>query len=400
MTDRFCTTCGTALQPESNFCVGCGRPLRGQATRQPAPIRVRRYATLVVVGSTVLVGAIAVIAARLDPVVPPSVPGRSAPGNTAMGQMPEGHPPIDLPDDVKRTIADLRKEAEAAPTDLKKWEQLAGVEYRAGRIAPAYLSQAASSYQRVLELAPENADALRSLGNIAFDSGQPEQSIAYYQRYLEKNPGDLNVLTDMATMHLAKKDLSTAIDLYTNVLAQRPDFFQASFNLGIAYQNQGNVEQAVATLNQAKKVAPDDHARAQVEQLLARVTSAPAAAPPAGGVTPTPVAGSAKTGRSAAQPAGASGGQPDFRTAVEAVFRTHAMIGPKTERFDWPDNATVRAIIRDFPIGEMPESIRTVFTDKIRAQLKEAKQAHGIDTPVTVEMVDPVTETVMETVTE
>ena len=47
------------------------------------------------------------------------------------------------------------------------------------------------------------------------------------------------VTTDLGTMYLYTGQVDRAIALYQSVLAQQPGFFQAHFNLGVAYQEKG-----------------------------------------------------------------------------------------------------------------------------------------------------------------
>ena len=343
-----------------------------------------------VLAAIIVIGGGAVLIGRSNPTAPPSIPGRAAPAGNAAdmngGTMPPGHPPIELPDDVKKTIADMRKDAETAPKDAAKWERLAGVEYRAGQIDHSYLDKADNSYKHVLELDPKNLEAMRSLGNIAFDQDQYDQAVGFYKRYLAEKPDDLSVQTDMATMYLAKGDADVAIQIYDKVLAQKPKFFQALFNLGIAYRNKGEVEKSVDYFKEAKDAAPDDRMRQQVDQLLARATGEP---PPTTGAEEKVVAQNAPAPDTKAD---------SFQGAVESIFRDHPMIGPKVQGFDWSGNAKVRVMIRDFPMNAMPDAVRGMFTSKIKSELDAAIKSYSITGPVTIEMVDPSTNTVMETV--
>ena len=107
-------------------------------------------------------------------------------------------------------------------------------------------------------------------------------------RYLKQKPDDLEVRTDLGTMHLAAGDTKEAVRTYESVLKANPSFFQAQFNLAIAYRGAGQTEAAVAALRRALEIAPDDTAKQQVQQLLTRVegqATAPqaAAAPLAAG---------------------------------------------------------------------------------------------------------------------
>ena len=68
----------------------------------------------------------------------------------------------------------------------------------------------------------------------------------------------------------------------------------------------------------------------------------------------------------------------DFRGAVEGIFRNHPMIGPKLERVEWESDGKARVLIREFPMQGMPPEIRQRFTDRLKTQLRERKQASQV----------------------
>jgi len=395
MADRFCSQCGAELVAGARFCIACGRPLEGGVGAGRTSLRVGRWAPLAVFGGVLIAGAAAVLAGRANQIPPPSIPGRAggaAPGTGASGppsaaSMPEGHPPIEIPDDVVRAIGEMKKSAEAAPSDVELWSRLAGVQYRAGMIDNRYLPDATESYEHILELDPKNLEALRHMGNIAFDQQLPVRAIDYYVRYLTLKPDDASVTTDMATMYLSRGDARTAIQLYDKVLNDNPNFFEALFNLGIAYRSSGDTAKAMQYFEKAKSIAPDDRSREQVEQMMARAGGAP-------GPESAPLAGGAPaSGGAAATPAG-------FRDGVEAIFRTHPMLGPKIETITWDGDEKARVVIRDFPMQGMPPEIRQRFLDRIRAQVRERKSAAAMTAKVNIELYDPASQSVMETVVE
>lgn len=400
MADRFCSQCGAELIAGARFCITCGRPLKGgvRLVGGAAP-RIGRWAPLAVFGVVLVVGTAVVLAGRSNPVPPPAIPGGGAPppaagkappfaGGQGAAQMPQGHPAIEIPEDVVKAIAEMKKTADAAPQDVEQWTRLAGVQYRAGMVDEKYLPEAAKSYEHVLEIDPQNLEALRHLGNIAFDQQLPVRAIDYYLRYLTLKPDDFSVTTDMATMYLSRGDANTAIQFYQKVLKEKPDFFEALFNLGIAYRSSGDTAQATSYFLKAKAAAPDDRARQQVEQMMASGgvpgEGAPPGAPPA--ANPPAVAGGAAPG--------------GLRGGVEAIFRKHPMLGPKIESIDWEGDGKARVMINEFPMQQMPPEMRQRFLDKIRAQIRDQKAAAQMTAQLTIELVDPATQTVMETVVE
>src|SRR5262245_28068640 len=175
MADRFCASCGAAVLSGANFCVECGERLPGAKRRHSGfSFPLQRYAPLLIGLTVVAVGGSAVVVGVLSPQTPPSVPRRNAPpassneaATDAPANLPQGHPPIAIPEQVKQAIRDLAKKADAAPDDMQTWKQLAEVQYRAGQLDGSYLPDAAASYRHVSEREPQNLEAIRNLGNIA-----------------------------------------------------------------------------------------------------------------------------------------------------------------------------------------------------------------------------------------
>jgi len=393
MARCFCTNCGTELFEGASFCIECGQRQAGAAARH-AGIRFswQWYAPVFVVLGVVLVTGGAVISGHLAPSIAPSVPSRSAPPSVEAGTLPEGHPPITIPEQVKQAIRDLAKKAEGAPEDLDIWKHLAEVQYRAGQIDPSYLTAAVEAYRHALEREPGNLDVIRNLGNIAYDQDQHDVAIGYYQRYLEQKPDDPDVRTDLGTMYLSSGKTDEAIQIWEGVLKTTPSFFQAQFNLGIAYGRLNQSDKAVAALEKARALAADDATRNQVDQVLARA-KAPASA---GSAASTPAA----QAPAAQAPVAVNAAAGSFQADTEAMFRQAPILGPKVQRLEWTGVSSARVYLRDFPFNQMPEDMKTMFADRMRERVKEQKDSHKMAEASRFDLVDETTGKVLDTITE
>jgi len=409
MDKRFCTECGVQGPPDARFCVVCGAKQAGGGASSGPSFSVGRFAPLLVILAVLGIGGVAVWIGTLSPKTPPATPGRGGPASASAGEtLPQGHPPITLPDDVKQAMRDEAARAAAAPDDLQLWNRLGDMQYRAGQVDPAYLADAAASYQHIVDRDPNNLEAIRALGNVAFDQRQPDKAVGYYERYLKAKPDDLGVQTDMATMQMAAGRADDAIRTYENVLKADPKFFQAQFNLAIAYRTSGNVEKSMAALEQARTVAPDPQTQQQVEQVLARLKNEPPAGeagagdtsppPPMGGAPPAqaPAAGAA-AGQSAGAPA-ASGGS--FQADAEAVFRQNPVLGAKVQRIEWSGNDSAKVFLRDFPMDQMDEGMQAMFVDRMKTRIKAKKDAYQVTQTARFELVDEPSGRVLGTITE
>ena len=404
MDKRFCTECGVQGLPDARFCVACGAKQAGGGASSGPSFSVGRFAPLLVILAVLGIGGVAVWIGTLSPKTPPATPGRGGPASASAGEtLPQGHPPITLPDDVKQAMRDEAARAAAAPDDLQLWNRLGDMQYRAGQVDPAYLAEAAASYQHIVDRDANNLEAIRALGNVAFDQRQPEKAVGYYERYLKAKPDDLGVQTDMATMLMAAGRADDAIRTYESVLKVDPKFFQAQFNLAIAYRTAGDVEKSMAALELARAAAPDTQTQQQVEQVLARLKSEPPAGqagagdtpphPPMGGAPPT----QAPAGQNAGAPA-ASGGS--FQADAEALFRQNPVLGTKVQRIEWSGNESAKVFVRDFPMDQMDEGMQAMFIDRMKTRIKAKKDTYQITQAARFELVDEPSGRVLGTIAE
>ena len=81
-----------------------------------------------------------------------------------------------------------------------------------------------------------------------------------------------DVRTDLGTMLLSTGVADQAVNQYKKVLETHPKFFEANFNLGVAYEPDEQRVGARAALDQALKLAPDDAARNRVNEMLAALS--------------------------------------------------------------------------------------------------------------------------------
>jgi tetratricopeptide (TPR) repeat protein len=388
MDQRFCTQCGARLLSGARFCVECGQKIGGGGAVRRGRIPPARLAPILIVGTVVLVGGGAVYWGSRVAAPPATVPARNVAGGGGGGgeqALPEGHPPVEVPGNVRDAIAKMAEAVKSTPDNIDAWKQLGFAQYRTAQVDPSYLNAAADTYGHILERQPKDLDALRAMGNISYDRDNPQEAIGYYQRYLEVKPADASVLTDLGTMYLSGRQVDKALEIYRDVLKDDPKFFQAQFNLAVALRAAGQSDAALEALRRAREIAGDDTTRQRVDELLARLTGEKSA--PAAGAAP-------------AAPAGGQAASAGIQTDVEAIFRQHPIVGPKLDRIEWVDAQSAKVILRQFPMDGMPPEVRKRFLDRIQTGLREKKQQYAVQGAMRVDLVDADTGRVMETVTE
>jgi tetratricopeptide (TPR) repeat protein len=83
---------------------------------------------------------------------------------------------------------------------------------------------------------PNNRQAWVALGNLHFDADQPMDAIEAYQKALDLNAKDANVLTDQGVMFRRMGQFDRAIDNFTRAYQADPAHATSLFNLGIVYR--------------------------------------------------------------------------------------------------------------------------------------------------------------------
>jgi predicted TPR repeat methyltransferase len=462
---RFCPQCGAPLLAGAKFCVECGRALDAAASGAGEPGGVARGRNTITKAFVFVFVALAVVGlaaaawiyvktpevvreqiAGAPPVAAPSAgapasnPGASpnapapdqnvsanpAAGGSQNGGLPPGHPTIELPTEARSFVDKIERDANAKPNDVTAWNKFGAVSMRAAMFDQSYYGKAEDAYGHVLKLDPDNLDALRGIGDIDYDKQHYDEAIAAYEHYLKKKPDDPEVRTDLGTMYLYTGNADQAVVQYKKAISAKPGFFQAYYNMGIAYAQENKPDDAAATLKRAIALAPDDTARTQVKELLAKLTGAPAGSASmqaASAATPStrklsaapvksaaakstaaassPEASAAIAAKAPASPAAAStSSADDFHDDVETMVRGLPIAGPKVASVEWPDKLKAKVMMDSFPMDQMPPFAKTKFLTDLKAGIDSAKKDNNISSPVEVNIVDHASGNVMETITE
>ena len=84
---------------------------------------------------------------------------------------------------------------------------------------------------------------------------------------------------------------------------------------------------------------------------------------------------------------------------VEQRLRAHNVLGPKITGFEWPDDTLVRVLVDQFPMDQMPESVRNLFRGRLETILFDAKEQFDVEGERTIELVDRASGAVMDRAT-
>lgn len=115
---------------------------------------------------------------------------------------------------------------------------------------------------------PGNMQLILQLAHLKNDSGMPEQAIALYKQYLEKNPKDADVRVDMGVCYFTLKNYPTAISEMKEALKYKPDHQIAHLNLGIVNFAAGNPAESKEWLKKAVDLNPNTDVGKRAQELL------------------------------------------------------------------------------------------------------------------------------------
>jgi tetratricopeptide (TPR) repeat protein len=104
--------------------------------------------------------------------------------------------------------------------------------------------KAAKEYREVLRLAPENPAALRQLGTLYLDRGQPLQAYPLLKKISELQPDDAEIQLKIGTILLSGGLLAEARDAARQALDKHPDNDQALLLFADASRNPDDIEDA------------------------------------------------------------------------------------------------------------------------------------------------------------
>ena len=190
---------------------------------------------------------------------------------------------------MERWSAAAEKFAQAAAQDPNRVEALAGLGI--ARLRMENPEEALPAFEKCLELDPSHHHALFGKGVALQLLKQSGEAVEVYKRIIEKNPDSEEALVNLIGVGIASKnekmtqeyserlltirahsqaaieglalcafwrgDYEAATQLCTKLVEFTPDSFERRFNLGVAYQRTGHLEQAAAAYQEAARIKPD-----------------------------------------------------------------------------------------------------------------------------------------------
>jgi Flp pilus assembly protein TadD len=171
--------------------------------------------------------------------------------------------------DTVNAIAVLQKAVQIDPKSVPASLMLAQ-----GLVAAGRLDDAKARYRRVLEIEPNNANALNDLAFLMADSGENlDQALVYAQRGLQY-AGDTGIkssLSDTLGWIYVKKNMTDdALQTFQSLVRNNPRNSTFRYHLGTALYQKGEKREARVELEAALAAKPSPSEEPKIKELLAR----------------------------------------------------------------------------------------------------------------------------------
>jgi len=138
-----------------------------------------------------------------------------------------------------------------APEDAEAWYVLSNINGRLGRI-----EEAGECCRRAIALRPDLSEAYVNLGHVYLIQGRPDEALAHYQAAIKINPGYPDVYFNIGNILRERGRPAEAIENYRKALHYSPGMAAAHNNLGTIHLEQGEYEEAATCFLAALQLDP------------------------------------------------------------------------------------------------------------------------------------------------
>ena len=119
--------------------------------------------------------------------------------------------------------------------------------------------EAAEALDRALALEPASAPLHRRRGDLARTLGRKQEAADHFRAALVAEPGDAETRAKYGAVLASLGDAAGAIASFEEALRHDPDLADAHYELGVLYYTErGDLERALAELDEALRLAPND----------------------------------------------------------------------------------------------------------------------------------------------
>ena len=118
-------------------------------------------------------------------------------------------------------------------------------------------NEAEKLYRQIIHQNPDNDDVTYLLGILAYQTGNIDSAKDYLIKAIETNPKEV-YYKDLAGMLFDSGNKQDAIYYYKKILELNINDIQSWFNLGLAYMETKNIDEAIKSFTSVVNINPDD----------------------------------------------------------------------------------------------------------------------------------------------
>lgn len=137
-------------------------------------------------------------------------------------------------------------------TDIKDNFKKAILAHQEGRLA-----EAEKAYLDILNETPDSGPVLNALGSLYLDRSEPDKARVFFEKASNLKPPDLSACYNIGRLKQLENDHTGAINIYRSIVDEQPRLGLVWNNLGIAYREMGEPDEAISCFRRAVAFAPD-----------------------------------------------------------------------------------------------------------------------------------------------
>ena len=114
----------------------------------------------------------------------------------------------------------------------------------------------------------DDPEALASIGDRYFESGNYLQAIKAYEKVIELNPEDIDTVNDLGLAYYYTKKTELAMNTLRKGTEVKPDYQRVWLSFGFVALSSGNTKEGTSALNKALELDPDTDMGQEAKRLL------------------------------------------------------------------------------------------------------------------------------------
>lgn len=139
---------------------------------------------------------------------------------------------------------------------------------------PVEVASKIQTLKEIVKKDPKNLAAWAELGNLYFDTDQPNEAIEAYSQYLAVKPDNPDVRTDMGIMYRKLGQFDKAIEEFRKAAQNDPKHVNSRYNIGLVLlHDKQDIKGAIKAWEDYLKVDPKSERaqriRAQIDKMKA-----------------------------------------------------------------------------------------------------------------------------------